>query len=101
MRINDQPGLIRGKKLCKMKTVANTVLVDTLLFFFSSRRRHTRCSRDWSSDVYSSDLMVSEVICDRGTRILLVSRADSDQRDTRLAVHHMQQVILPCRLDSR
>src|SRR2546422_4942725 len=27
-----------------------------VLFFFSSRRRHTRCSRDWSSDVCSSDL---------------------------------------------
>src|SRR6266542_4837010 len=25
-------------------------------FFFSSRRRHTRCYRDWSSDVCSSDL---------------------------------------------
>src|SRR2546422_2503908 len=25
-------------------------------FFFSSRRRHPRCSRDWSSDVCSSDL---------------------------------------------
>src|SRR2546422_6247870 len=29
----------------------------TSLFFFSSRRRHTRCSRDWSSDVCSSDLL--------------------------------------------
>src|SRR2546422_6635652 len=28
-----------------------------LVFFFSSRRRHTRCSRDWSSDVCSSDLL--------------------------------------------
>src|SRR2546429_3068290 len=27
-----------------------------LFCFFSSRRRHTRCSRDWSSDVCSSDL---------------------------------------------
>src|SRR5690554_7322476 len=27
-----------------------------VLFFFSSRRRHTRCGRDWSSDVCSSDL---------------------------------------------
>src|SRR5690606_16892050 len=27
-----------------------------VLFFFSSRRRHTRFSRDWSSDVCSSDL---------------------------------------------
>src|SRR5690606_40958901 len=26
-------------------------------FFFSSRRRHTRFSRDWSSDVCSSDLL--------------------------------------------
>src|SRR5690606_39534947 len=28
-------------------------------FFFSSRRRHTRFSRDWSSDVCSSDLEFS------------------------------------------
>src|SRR2546422_4263595 len=28
----------------------------SIVFFFSSRRRHTRCSRDWSSDVCSSDL---------------------------------------------
>src|SRR6266542_5640261 len=27
-----------------------------LFFFFSSIRRHTRCYRDWSSDVCSSDL---------------------------------------------
>src|SRR5690606_39395168 len=27
-----------------------------VFFFFSSRRRHTRFSRDWSSDVCSSDL---------------------------------------------
>src|SRR5436305_15236692 len=32
---------------------------DILFFFFSSRRRHTRCGRDWSSDVCSSDLAVS------------------------------------------
>src|SRR5690606_16603823 len=30
-------------------------------FFFSSRRRHTRFSRDWSSDVYSSDLSRTEI----------------------------------------
>src|SRR5690349_23747802 len=28
-----------------------------LFFFFSSRRRHTRSLRDWSSDVCSSDLV--------------------------------------------
>src|SRR3712207_8293594 len=30
---------------------------DIFLFFFSSRRRHTRYWRDWSSDVCSSDLL--------------------------------------------
>src|SRR5690554_7238636 len=29
---------------------------NVIFFFFSSRRRHTRCGRDWSSDVCSSDL---------------------------------------------
>src|SRR5207249_7480457 len=41
-------------------------------FFFSSRRRHTRSKRDWSSDVCSSDLTMTfeprpasiELICD-------------------------------------
>src|SRR2546429_5448899 len=42
-------------------------------FFFSSRRRHTRCSRDWSSDVCSSDL-----VADRrgGARCAAASEAD-------------------------
>src|SRR5256885_8131401 len=30
-----------------------------LFFFFSSRRRHTRLQGDWSSDVCSSDLLVT------------------------------------------
>src|SRR2546429_9614955 len=30
--------------------------LSVVFIFFSSRRRHTRCSRDWSSDVCSSDL---------------------------------------------
>src|SRR6266498_5603908 len=30
--------------------------MSRFFFFFSSRRRHTRCGRDWSSDVCSSDL---------------------------------------------
>src|SRR2546422_7028439 len=33
------------------------LVLCSYFFFFSSRRRHTRCSRDWSSDVCSSDLM--------------------------------------------
>src|SRR3712207_8487438 len=42
-----------------------------IIIFFSSRRRHTRYWRDWSSDVCSSDLLddrrVGEVV-DRGRR---------------------------------
>src|SRR5256884_7845046 len=37
---------------------------EIVIFFFSSRRRHTRCSRDWSSDVCSSDLVREK---ERGT----------------------------------
>src|SRR5690606_40097497 len=33
-----------------------SVVILSFFFFFSSRRRHTRFSRDWSSDVCSSDL---------------------------------------------
>src|SRR5207245_5302386 len=35
---------------------STSIFLLALIFFFSSRRRHTRCYRDWSSDVCSSDL---------------------------------------------
>src|SRR3712207_6855129 len=34
----------------------STLAITSLISFFSSRRRHTRYWRDWSSDVCSSDL---------------------------------------------
>src|SRR5690606_41041580 len=40
-------------------------------FFFSSKRRHTRFSRDWSSDVCSSDLLDHE----RAEAVVVVTRA--------------------------
>src|SRR5204862_1304644 len=39
-----------------------------LSFFFSSRRRHTRSLRDWSSDVCSSDLYATTVINAEGVQ---------------------------------
>src|SRR5690606_40220613 len=45
-----------------------TVATSLFLFFFSSRRRHTRFSRDWSSDVCSSDLEIPQ-------------RGDGEQRE--------------------
>src|SRR3989440_1943358 len=40
-----------------MLVIARLNMVLIFLFFFSSRRRHTRSDRDWSSDVCSSDLL--------------------------------------------
>src|SRR6266571_6235442 len=37
------------------------VYID-VMFFFSSRRRHTRLTCDWSSDVCSSDLLLENLL---------------------------------------
>src|ERR1035437_2554118 len=44
--------------------------IFAVFFFFSSRRRHTRYWRDWSSDVCSSDLLDQEY---RGRIVTLMS----------------------------
>src|SRR2546429_5230556 len=46
-----------------------------LIFFFSSRRRHTRCSRDWSSDVCSSDLL----LLSHGRALILYGKRGSQE----------------------
>src|SRR3989454_5537536 len=38
------------------------MLQSVCVFFFSSRRRHTRLQGDWSSDVCSSDLVAAKNI---------------------------------------
>src|SRR5699024_11863505 len=38
------------------------LIAIVLVFFFSSRRRHTRSKRDWSSDVCSSDLILADLL---------------------------------------
>src|SRR6266436_751049 len=46
-------------------------------FFFSSRRRHTRCSRDWSSDVCSSDLTgLAVAACRQHKRVRFTTAAE-------------------------
>src|SRR2546429_786537 len=56
-------------------------LVYDVYFFFSSRRRHTRCSRDWSSDVCSSDLS-----CHGSARLLVIGEELLETAD--IAVVH-------------
>src|SRR6266581_5448354 len=40
-----------------------------VVFFFSSRRRHTRWTGDWSSDVCSSDLVDRAAVREPGQKI--------------------------------
>src|SRR5690554_7517878 len=69
---------------------------DFSVFFFSSRRRHTRCGRDWSSDVCYSDL---EIItksykdepavhwtCD-GSPEFTLKETDKKERGTEIILH--------------
>src|SRR5687768_7383711 len=67
--------------------LAMEVAIRNAFFFFSSRRRHTRCSRDWSSDVCSSDLhqskltLMSESLRNDGR--IWVPKSGEDKRDPR------------------
>src|SRR5207249_6516291 len=45
-------------------------VLSRVFFFFSSRRRHTRSKRDWSSDVCSSDLPGLPATTDKRIRSL-------------------------------
>src|SRR5258705_8106780 len=63
-------------------------------FFFSSRRRHTRCLSDWSSDVCSSDLRLLDAIGDegrdRGTGAGQAAEQEArDRKSTRLNSSHL------------
>src|SRR5690349_22582239 len=68
-----------------------SVLVD--FFFFSSRRRHTRSLRDWSSDVCSSDLRSRTMEAHAGFRSRQQRRpgaACPDRKSTRLNSSHVE-----------
>src|SRR5205814_2037046 len=59
-------------------------------FFFSSRRRHTRCLSDWSSDVCSSDLAAMRLLPvrhDHGRRGALQDEPQAERRRHRRCDH--------------
>src|SRR5207249_6380547 len=57
------------------------------LFFFSSRRRHTRSKRDWSSDVCSSDLSWPKTFPLEGASCTVYALDPSD-RPRQLVFYH-------------
>src|SRR5690625_7892379 len=84
--------------------------MNSLDFFFSSRRRHTRWPRDWSSDVCSSDLPAAAEHATRasphpGASILLLrevldERAHQGPEPEALRGQHLQALFLQgCRGD--
>src|SRR5204863_4818634 len=60
-----------------LDTVLDVFRFRLRFFFFSSRRRHTRSLRDWSSDVCSSDLDTEGIGCPRSWLRRLRSQARS------------------------
>src|SRR5439155_17512567 len=58
-------------------------------FFFSSRRRHTRWPRDWSSDVCSSGLGVE-------TAAVLISYRSPEPPDTSPLPRHFSKIFFAC-----
>src|SRR5256885_4733685 len=49
------------------------------LFFFSSRRRHTRLQGDWSSDVCSSDLETLTIAANQDIGESAVAREETNE----------------------
>src|SRR3954451_11635834 len=66
-------------------------------FFFSSRRRHTRCGRDWSSDVCSSDLDAgaSDAFWPNGLNWAVNTAAMLNDHD----VHWFEEALVPDALE--
>src|SRR5467141_192293 len=70
-------------------------LLFPFLFFFSSRRRHTRFKCDWSSDVCSSDLEPTACILGPLLRRVCETRLSGDSRLTGRRSSEAQAACVP------
>src|SRR5262249_3599164 len=85
-------------------------MTQVVLFFFSSRRRHTRLVSDWNSDVCSSDLEAPDTMirisppvssAGEGMPLLRSPGASPEPRKPRVLKGIQSQLMLMTRLDSR
>src|SRR5206468_7891820 len=60
------------------------------IFFFSSRRRHTRSDRDWSSDVCSSDLVYAFRL---GARFLEEASSEAERINGRFQTSRWKPIV--------
>src|SRR5256884_69608 len=67
-----------AESICSTIKVNENATYVCSFFFFSSRRRHTRCSGDWSSDVCSSDLPASVSVLQGQTVQLTATPRDAN-----------------------
>src|SRR5438067_13897635 len=67
-------------------------------FFFSSRRRHTRSKRDWSSDVCSSDLVISKAWLGTGEEATTVGTVHALERGRNVVAPMIRNAAACCEL---
>src|SRR5471030_3082793 len=72
--------------------------IVTFFCFFSSRRRHTRCLSDWSSDVCSSDLVETSFTSQAASIEIDQLRAPSNRRSEEHTSELQSLRHLVCRL---
>src|SRR2546430_11179864 len=69
------------------------IIVYMFLFFFSSRRRHTRFDCDWSSDVCSSDLwlpgLLRQLSCNQ---IIKVWHYDASLKEAAIELEKLEKI---------
>src|SRR5690554_7231638 len=71
-----------------------------VVFFFSSRRRHTRCGRDWSSDVCSSDLFNQLLLLTNNVSLSQINRL-INQKNQRSNYKRQKPIFVTIRLGKR
>src|SRR5256885_6351568 len=76
-----------------------------IVFFFSSRRRHTILQGDWSSDVCSSDLVTDILLADYAATLPVVFASSHSQsaiaRGENRSEEHTSELQSPCNLVCR